>query len=203
MINLKRSALVMATLILCVTAAAHAVTIIDKPPGEPGNAFFPTVADAWSPNARFLLKNVDTPNNPDSPHSIYLTDMKTGVRTVLYSYARRAEILWSPASDVVAINDFDAHDDSQCFVFPLLPHRERIDVREELLKSRRPDSEKRLVTDRYRYAHNYAHAIRWIDARTLLFVVEGHSSSRAHEGFRLDYAYRVGDGFRLLSRTMD
>jgi hypothetical protein len=202
MTNLNRSTFIVTTLILCLAGAAKSETIIDKPPGEPGNAFFPTVADAWSPNARFLLKNVDTPNNPDSPYSIYLTDMKTGVRTVLYSYARRAEILWSPASDVVAINDFDAHDDSQCFVFPILPHHERINVREELLKSRRPDSEKRLVTDRHRYDHNYAHGVRWIDARTLLFVVEGHSS-HAHEGFRLDYAYRIGDGFRLLSRTMD
>ena len=202
MTNLNRFAFIITTFILCLATAAGGETILDKPPGASGNAFFPTVEDSWSPDARFLLKNVDTPNNPDSPHSIYLTDMRTGVRTVLYSYARRAEIIWSPDSDIVAINDFDANDDSQCMVFPILPHCGRIDLREELLKSRQPDSEKKLVADRRRYDHNFAHALRWRDARTLLFVVEGHSS-RAHDGFRLEYAYRVGGGFRLLRRTMD
>jgi hypothetical protein len=200
--NHIRSVFIVMALILCFAPAVRSETILDKPPGASGNAIFPTVEDAWSPDARFLLKNVETPNNPDSPHSIYLTDMKSGVRTVLYSYARRAEILWSPASDLVAINDFDARDDSQCVVFPILPHRERIDLREELLKSRRPDSEKKLVTDRHRYDHNYAHAIRWLNAKTLLFVVEGHSS-RAHDGFLLEYTYVIGGGFHLRRRTMD
>lgn len=181
---------------------ADGETILDKPPGAAGNAFFPHVADSWSPDARFLLKNVDTPNDPNAPHSIFLTDMKTGVRTVLYSYARRAEILWSSASDTVAINDFDANDDAQCMVFPLLPTRSRIDVREEFLKSRRPDREKKLAADHRTYDHNYLHAIRWLDGKTLLIVIEGHSSS-SHRRFLLEYAYKVGDSFRFRRRVMD
>jgi hypothetical protein len=128
--------------------------------------------------------------------------MKTGVRNVLYSYARRAEILWSPGSDAVAINDWDANNDAQCVVFPLLPHRERIDLREEFLKSRRPDREKKLAADHRTYDHNYAHVIRWLDARTVLLVIEGHSS-KARKRFLLEYIYRLGDSFRLRRSVMD
>src|ERR1700735_4056911 len=90
----------LSAILLLSVGFAEGETIIDKPPGAQGNAFFPQVADSWSPDARFLLKNVETPNDPNTPHAIFLTDMKTGTRTVLYSYARRAEILWSPASDL-------------------------------------------------------------------------------------------------------
>jgi len=190
-----------AVLLLCV-GVANGATIIDKPPGASGNANFPNVSDSWSPDARFLLKNVDTPNDPNTPHAIFLTDMKTGSRRVLYSYARRAEILWSPASDAVAINDWDANDDAQCIVFRLLPHQERSDVREEFLKSRRPDREKRLAVDHRMYDHNYVHALRWLDGKTLLIAIEGHSSN-AHKRFLLEYAYRVGDSFRLRRRAID
>jgi hypothetical protein len=192
----------LAALVLLSVGFASAETILDKPPGASGNAWFPHVADAWSPDARFLLKNVDTPDDPKTPHSIYLTDMKTGTRAVLYSYARRAEILWSPASDAVAINDWDANNDAQSMVFPLLPHQEHIDLREEFLKSRRPDREKKLAADHRTYDHNYAHVIRWLDGKTVLLMIEGHSST-ARKRFRLEYTYRLGDSFRLRRRAMD
>lgn len=188
--------------VLLSVGFATAETILDKPPGASGNAWFPQVADAWSPDARFLLKNVDTPNDLNSPHSIYLTDMKTGTRNMLYSYARRAEILWSPGPDAVAINDWDANNDAQCVVFPLLPHRERIDLRDRFLKSRRPDREKKLAADHNTYDHNYAHVIRWLDAKTVLLVIEGHSST-SRKRFLLEYTYRPGDSFRLRRRAMD
>ena len=107
--------------------------------GGDGNASFPEVSDSWSPDGRFVVKNVDHPKDATTPHSIYLTDMETGRRTVLYSYPRKVDLYWSPASDALAINDWDANDDAQCIVFILAPRPARIDVREEFLKSRRPD----------------------------------------------------------------
>jgi hypothetical protein len=180
---------------------AYAATVPPKPPGASGNAVFPEVDDSWSPDARFVLKNVNTPEDPRSPHAIYLTDMKTGRREVLYTYARRADLIWSPASDALAINDWDANNDAQCIVFILVPRQERIDLREQFLKSRRPDREKRLAADHRNYFDNYAHAIRWLDARTLLFVVQGHSSDR-RRNFLLEYTYRLGDSFGLIRRVI-
>ncbi len=31
------------------------------------------------------------------------------------------------------------------------------------------------------YDHNYAHVIRWLDAKTVLLVIEGHSSDLAQK----------------------
>jgi len=198
----RRSHFATIAVVLLYVGFAYGATILDKPPGPSGNASFPHVSDSWSPDGRFLLKNVDTPDDAGAPHNIYLTDMKSGVRTILYSYARHAEILWSPASNAVAINDYDANDDAQCMVFPLLPSRGRIDLREQFLKSRRPDREKKPAADHRTYDRNYAHVLRWLDPRTVLVAFEGKSSSTNHR-FLLEYAYSPGDSFRLRRREID
>jgi len=193
-----RSIGLVAALLLCV---AFANTASAKPAGPSGNASFPEVKDSWSPDARFVLKNVDSTEDPKKPPTIFLTDMKTGERTQLHSYARKADVLWSPSSDAVAINDWDADDEAQCIVFRLVPTQQRYDLREEFLKSRRPEREKKLAADRRDYDYNFAHLIRWLNGNTLLFVVEGHSSDGKHL-FHLEYAYRLGDSFQLRSRIV-
>ncbi len=120
----------LAALALLSLAFARVPSASARPPGGDGNASFPEVRDSWSPDGRFVVKNVDDPQNPQSPHSIFLTDMQSGQRTLLYSYPRKVDLLWSPASDALAINDWDARDESQCVVFLLTPRRERLDLRE-------------------------------------------------------------------------
>jgi hypothetical protein len=190
-----------AGILLLVGFAYGASLPPSRPPGGDGNASFPHVDDSWSPDARFVLKNVDTPDDPQSPHSIFMTDMKTGDRARLYTYAQRADVLWSPGSDALAINDWDSNDDSQCMVFPRLPNAARTDLREEFLKSRRPDREKKLAADHIDYDHNYAHVVRWLDAKTVLFVLQGHNSDNRRK-FLLEYTYRIGDSFRLIRRVI-
>ena len=161
-------------------------TISAKPPGADGNASFPEVSDSWSPDGRFVLKNVDYPRDPQSLHSILLTDMQTGERGVLYSYPRKVDLLWSPASDALAINDWDANDAAQCIVFRLVPRRERIDLDQDLAKSRPSGREKKLVTARRDYDRNCVRIIRWLDAKTLLLDPEGHRpDDRRSSSFRL------------------
>jgi len=190
-----------ATLVLLSVAFAHVPQASAKPPGGDGNASFPEVSDSWSADGRFVVKNVDDPQDPKSPHAIFLTDMQSGRRTLLYSYFRKVDLYWSPASDALAINDWDANDDAQCIVFLLAPRRERIDLREEFLKSRRPDREKKLATDRRDYDQNYTHLIRWLDANTLLSAIEGRSSDRKRS-FLLVYEYKLGESFRLRKRVV-
>ncbi len=198
--NTQRPIILAALALLCV-AFAPLVPASAKPPGTDGNASFPEVSDSWSPDGRFVVKNVDDPRNINSPHSIFLTDMQTGQRMLLYSYPRKVDLLWSPASEALAINDWDANNDSQCIIFVLSPHHERIDLREEFMKSRRPDVEKKLATNRRDYDHNYAHLVRWLDATTLLSVIEGHSSDRKRN-FLLVYEYKLGESFRLRKRII-
>jgi hypothetical protein len=41
-----------------------------KPPGSDGNARFPDVKDSWSPDGRFVLKDIDNREDLNSPHLI-------------------------------------------------------------------------------------------------------------------------------------
>ncbi len=183
-------------------ALAHPASLYAKPPGGSGSVSFPHDQVSWSPDARFVANNVnDSPDDPRSPHSVFLTDMKTGQRWLLHSYPWKVDLLWSPGSNALAINDWGAGAESQCIVYVLTPQREQLDLREEFLKSRRPDREKKLAADHVNYDHNYAHAIRWLSANSLLFELEGRST-KAKRYFLLEYEYQIGDGFRLRKRVI-
>ncbi len=195
-------AVILAAIVMLSLAVAHPPSLCAKPPGGSGNVSFPHDNVSWSPDARFVANNVnDSPDDPKSPHSVFLTDMKTGQRWLLHSYPRKVDLLWSPASNALAINDWGAGDESQCIVYVLTPQRERLDLREEFLKSRRPDREKKLAADQVDYDHNYAHAIGWLSAHSLLVELEGHSSE-AKRYFLLEYEYQIGDSFRLRKRVI-
>ena len=170
-----------------------------KPPGAEGNASFPDSDTSWSPDARFLVKNASNVD-PKFPYSIFLIDMKTGTKTLLCQYARKADILWSSASDALVVNDWGSGDDGQSTLFRILPHQARWDLREELMKSKRPDAEKSLADNRQLYDHNFAHVIKWQNAHSVLFEIEGYSSDQKHK-FVLQYVYGVGDSFHLKKRV--
>jgi hypothetical protein len=187
---------------LLSVAFVRIAPVAAKPPGGSGNASFPHDNVSWSPDARFVANNVnDSPVDPRSPHSVFLTDMKTGQRWLLYSYPRKVDLMWSPASNALVINDWTANDQSQCLVFVLTPQRDQIDLREEFLKSRRPDREKKLTTDRRDYDDNYAHSLRWLNGNTLLFAFDGRSADRRHS-FQLIYEYKLSNSFRLRKRVI-
>ena len=170
-----------------------------KPPGPAGNSSFPVDNTSWSPDARFLIKNA---NNVDqkTPYSIFLIDMKTGSKTLVYQYARKVDILWSPTSDAFVLNDWGSGDDGQTTLFRILPKQAHWDLREQLMKSTRPDAEKKLAANRQLYDHNFAHVMRWMNAHSVLFEIEGHSSDQQHK-FVLQYVYSVGDSFQLKKRV--
>jgi hypothetical protein len=169
-----RPSIGLAVLVLLSVAFAKVAPVSAKPPGSDGNARFPDVKDSWSPDGRFVLKNVDHREDTNSPHSIYLTDMQTGARTVLYSYLRTVDVLWSPSSDALAINDWDTNNQSQPVVLRLVPRQERIDVGEEAL-----------ANDRRTNDHKFIHIIRWLDEKTLLLDVQSHGSGGQRSAVRL------------------
>jgi hypothetical protein len=198
----RHRSVLLAALLLLPLVFAGAGKVLAKPPGPSGNANFPYDEVSWSPDARFVANNVEhSPDDPTSPHSIFLTDMKTGKRWLLYSYPRKVDLLWSPASNALAINDWTANDQAQCVVFVFTPEQEQIDLREEFLKSRRPDREKKLAANQHDYARNYAHSIRWLNGITLRFAIQGQSADR-RRSFLLLYDYRLGDSFRLQKRVI-
>ncbi len=198
----RSQAVILAAIGILFLGFAHPASLYAKPPGGSGSVSFPHDQVSWSPDARFVANNVNhSPDDPKSPHSVFLTDMKTGQRWLLHSYPRKVDLLWSPGSNALAINDWGAGEESQCIVYVLTPQREELDLREEFLKSRRPDREKKLAADHVNYDHNYAHAIRWLSANKLLFVLEGHST-KTRRYFVMEYEYQIGDGFRVRERVI-
>jgi hypothetical protein len=172
-------------LVLLSVAFMRPANGLAKPPGSDGNARFPDVKDSWSPDGRFVLKSVDHREDLNAPHSIYLTDMRLGARSVLYSYLRTVDVLWSPASDALAINDWDTNNKPRCVILRLVPRQERIDVGEELARSRQRDEGKPLARNYRDDERNRVHMIRWVDAKTILLDVEGRDSEGRRRSFRL------------------
>jgi hypothetical protein len=167
--------------ILLAAALASAPPASAKPPGSEGNASFPHDDVSWSPDARFVLKNVEQPADPSAPHAIYLTDMRTGARSVLYPYLRKVEVLWSPASNALAINDWGPNDVERCIVLELVPRRRTIDMSAEVAKSRSPESAKMRRDPR----DDSLHIVRWTDPRTLVVDVQSRHSDGRRTSIRL------------------
>ncbi len=151
-----------------------------------------------SPNRHYLLENVDCDDCDSAttyPHTIYLIDTKRHARRMLYHYGRWVNVLWSPSSQAVAINDFCAADDSRSVLFVLGPRLKRIDLSKTLLMTLRPGTDYHLLSGGYPV---FKFVVRWLDSRSLLFKATGFAeagSSGFKRPFTLIYAYRVQDSF--------
>jgi hypothetical protein len=100
--------------------------------------------------------------------------MRSGAHTVLYSFLRTVDVLWSPSSDALAINDWDTNNKPHGVVLRLVPRQERIEVGEDARASDRRDG-----------GHRFVHIIRWLDAKTLLVDVQGHSPDGRRSSYRV------------------
>jgi hypothetical protein len=178
---ITRQRFIVLAAVLLTAALAPAPNASAKPPGSEGNASFPHDDVSWSPDARFVLKNVEQPGDPSAPHAIYLTDMRTGVRSVLYSYPRKVDVLWSPGSNALAINDWGPNEVERCIVLELVPRRRTIDMSAEVAKSRSPQSAKTRAEER----DDNVHIVRWTDPRSLVVDLESRHSDGKRSSIRL------------------
>ena len=120
--NTQRPIILAALALLCV-AFAPLVPASAKPPGTDGNASFPEVSDSWSPDGRFVVKNVDDPEISElTSFDFSHRHANRPADAALLVSREKSTCCGRPASDALAINDWDANDDTQCIVFVLSPH---------------------------------------------------------------------------------
>jgi len=154
-----------------------------------------------SPNGRYVLENVDgRPPAPGDPelrdwHKIYLIDTKRHTSELLYQYGRCVNVLWSPSSEAIAVNDFYASDDSISMLFVLTPKLERINLGKTFLDAPAPPKDRELVRDGYPV---FKFVARWPDSKSLLFEITGYAEADEtgfKDPFEFVYVYRIGGSF--------
>ena len=151
-----------------------------------------------SPNGRYVLVNIDHPNEVDTDydwHSIFLVDTKTGGKTLFYKYGRGVAVVWSPNSNAVVVNDYWGSNVSRSVLFALNRSNQRVDIGQMLMKSNRPQREKESIKTA---DHVYASVVKWLNDKTVIFKIYGYNGVDP-DGFKLVYAYDVaGSSFSLL-----
>jgi len=146
---------------------------------------FPGAAEAKDPTGRYTVIGATSAG----AHALSLKDLKTGAAQPLLSYGRSAMVLWAPDGNAVAVTDRVSRESSSAKVFfPARPGAP-VDVGAEL------DRSFPSMPERIGNRHVYLEAVRWLDAKTLLFLLRGYGD-RDPEGFDLLFDYPLGGSVR-------
>jgi len=151
-----------------------------------------------SPDGLYVLSNSPCERCTDGvSYSLFLLDTVSRHKTLLITYERGVNVLWSPSSKALIINVFDVADDSESILFVLSPQFKRVDLGQGLMKVSLSNSE------RYKLSHAYPvfkYATGWLGPDTLLFKVQGFGEAGPggyKDPFAGVYVYRIGGSFRL------
>ena len=69
-------------------------------------------------------------------HTLLLIDSRSTSRRVLYKYGRHVDLLWSPVSDALVINDYEGSNSAKPVLFDLVTGSVGIDLKGEFLRLR-------------------------------------------------------------------
>jgi hypothetical protein len=164
-------------------------------------AFSTALIRLKSPDGRYLMTNTVHPDETDSDGnwgSIFLTDLQTGTKKLFYKYGRGVDIVWSPSSDAVVVNDYVGSNISQSILFVLAPRPRRMDIEESLMKSGRPRREKLSIRTA---DHVYPRVLRWIDSDHVIVRITGYNGVDKH-GFTIEYSYDIAKNSFTLEKYL-
>jgi len=126
-----------------------------------------------------------------------LVDSRSGKQHKVRDYARHVEVLWSPASDAFVVNDFEGSDTTRPILYALPWSDSQTDLLENLTDFLRTRGQEKLVLQN---GHIYLSVQRWINPKELLCRLEAYGEASPHgSGFKGDYVYKIGEGFRVYS----
>lgn len=150
-------------------------------------------SEILSPNRRFILYNIDTENTWPN-HALFLKDIKEEKEKKLYAYQRYVEVLWSPQSTALFINDHGGSDysNSIIFIFEGKKKNKTFDLREELRQNL--GNHKSIFGNH----HVYIESVEWLNEDKVKVKISGYGDVDP-DGFTLWYEYKIGEGFRKLN----
>jgi hypothetical protein len=158
----------------------------DNPIAFPGR-----VSELASPDGRYVLRNVDSDQEPH--HVLYLEGAQHKNEKLMV-YGRHASALWSRDGQGLLVNDYGGSDHSNCLLFLFGVERKRIDVRERL---REQLGSNETIFGNH---HVYVEGVEWISRDRVSVKVSGYGDVNP-KGFTLLYDHSVGGRFRLVKRT--
>jgi hypothetical protein len=143
-----------------------------------------------------VIRNSDSlTENP--AHTLTLVDANTGSAIKIYQYPRAADVLWSPASDSFVINNYEGSNSTRPILYSLPWNDKKTDLLETLTVFLRGRHEENLVL---KNDHVYFSVRRWINSHELLCRLEAYGEASPNgPGFKGQYVYRIGKGFRVYS----
>jgi hypothetical protein len=145
-----------------------------------------------SPHGRYLVKNIDTVDEPY--HALMLKDTKTGAVRTLCAYGRSVSVVWSPDGKKLVVNDELGSDYSKSLIFFVDQDSPPRDVGAELLQSLKNSPDQESVAHNQ---HVYIAISRWQGNNAVKLKVWG-SGKVDPKGFSRLYLYSIGGAFRRL-----
>jgi hypothetical protein len=170
--------------LLVVAVAARAGMIAGDLTRFPG-----VINELASPNRRYVARNVDSAEEPH--HLLEIAEVGGGIVASM-RYSRFVDVLWSPDSAALLVNDHAGSDFSRCFVFAVTEKPTRTDVGALILETFKDDRRLRET------GHRYIEGTAWVDTRTLRVKVAGYGAS-SRSGFEAWFSYVLGESVKRLS----
>jgi hypothetical protein len=171
------------SMIACAVFAASASDQVVSFPGQQ--------REAGSPNRRYTIKNSDR-ENEQPVHVLTLIDDLNGSAINIYGYARHVDVLWSPSSEVLNINDYQGSNSAKAFLYVLPWTGRQTDLLKELVAflQTRGKGKEILGND-----HVYFTARSWLNSQEVLCRLKAYGAVNP-KGIERYYVYRIGKGFR-------
>ena len=144
-----------------------------------------------SPDGRYAVSNIDDVHAQPA-HILMLIDSQSGKHSKIYEYGRHVDVLWSPASNALAINDYGGSDFTRAVLLMLPSGQKQDDLWDELIKFLRSQGEARIALEN---AHVYLTVEKWFNDHELLCKLTGYGPA-SPKGFTKHYVYAIGKGFR-------
>lgn len=148
-------------------------------------------SDTKSPDGRYTVRNLDD-EHAEPAHSLMLIDSSSGKQHKIYEYGRHVDVLWSPASNALVVNDYGGSDFTRAVLLTLPSGKKQGNLWEELIHFLRAQGEARIALEN---GHVYLTAEKWLNDHEFLCKLTGYGPA-SPKGFTKHYVYEIGKGFR-------
>jgi hypothetical protein len=144
-----------------------------------------------SPDGRYTVQNLDDAH-AEPAHALMLIDSKSGKQHKIYEYGRHVDVLWSPASDALVVNDYGGSDFSRAMLFTLPSGESRVNLWKELIHFLQSRGDARSALGN---GHVYFTVEKWLNDHEFRCKLTGYGPAN-RKGFTEHYVYEIGVGFR-------
>jgi hypothetical protein len=121
--------------------------------------------------------------------------VKSGTKVKIHSYDRHVDVLWSPESNALIINDYEGSDSTRPLLYSLPWGDRRTDLLERLTIFLRTRHEENIVL---KNDHVYFTVRSWINPHELLCQLQAYGEANPRgAGFKGSYVYTIGKTFRV------